>query len=58
MNQWVAIMIAGIEMLYMVEGIADAITKNKSRMKNIIDIGYPAFVFVGMLYLLGTGSIK
>lgn len=58
MNQFLATMVAGFGMLWMIEGIANAITKRRNWVTNLVSIGYPVFVFFVMIYFLGSGVIK
>lgn len=58
MNQFLATMVAGFGMLWMIEGIKNAITKRRNWVTNLVSIGYPAFVLVVMIYFLGSGVIK
>ncbi len=58
MNQFLAIMVAGFGMLWTIKGITDAVSKKRHWTTNLVQIGYPAFVFIVMLYFLGSGVIE
>jgi len=58
MNQFLATMVAGFGILWTIEGVANAINKKRHWTTNLLQIGYPAFVFIVMLYFLGSGVIE
>ena len=58
MNQFFAIVVAGIGLLWTIEGIARAIVKKRHWAANIVNIIYPAFVFIVMIYFLMVGVIN
>lgn len=58
MKQVLAVMVMGIGLLYMIEGMANAITKKRSRLANFVEIFYPMFVVGTMIYFLASGTIK
>lgn len=58
MKQVLAVIVMGIGLLYMMEGMANAITKKRSRITNFVEIFYPMFVVGTMIYFLASGTIK
>lgn len=58
MHETMATMVAGIGMLYMIDGIRDAVTKKQNIITNFVQIAYPGYVFIVMLYFIGIGLFK
>lgn len=58
MKQAIATIVMGIGLLYMMEEMANAITKKRSRLTNFVEIFYPMFVVGAMIYFLASGTIK
>ncbi len=58
MYETMATMVAGIGMLYMIDGIRDAVTKKQNIITNFVQIVYPGYVFIVMLYFIGIGLFK
>lgn len=58
MYKTMATMVAGIGMLYMIDGIRDAVTKKQNIITNFVKIIYPGYVFIVMLCFIGIGLFK
>lgn len=58
MYKAMATMVAGIGMLYMIDGIRDAVTKKQNIITNFVQIVYSGYVFIVMLYFIGIGLFK